>query len=119
MTVHELSSTTDAAVWGENTNGGPGVLGTSADGIGVAGGSTNSIAVMARSSAADAVLGRSATGNGVRGQSGDGSGVVGASRNNDGDPPSSIRRAWPAELGQYGRALELELASREPAGRGD
>ncbi len=84
MTLHEQSSTTDAAVWGENTDGGPGVLGTSTDSFGLAGASTNSIAVMGRSNAADAVLGRSATGIGVRGQSGDGSGVVGASRNNDG-----------------------------------
>ena len=70
MTVHEQSSTTDAAVWGENTDGGPGVLGTSTDSFGVAGVSTNSIAVVGRSGTADAVLGRSASGNGVRGQSG-------------------------------------------------
>jgi hypothetical protein len=84
MTLHEQSSTTDAAVWGENTDGGPGVLGASTDSFGVAGVSTNSIAVVGRSGAADAVLGRSASGNGVRGQSGDGNGVVGASSTNDG-----------------------------------
>jgi hypothetical protein len=48
MTVHEQSSTTDAAVWGENTDSGPGVLGTSVDNFGVAGVSTNSIAVVGR-----------------------------------------------------------------------
>lgn len=84
MTLHEQSSTTDAAVWGENTDGGPGVLGTSTNSVGVAGTSTNSIAVLGRSDSADAVLGRSSNSNGVRGQSGDGNGVVGASKNNDG-----------------------------------
>jgi hypothetical protein len=84
MSLHEQSSTTDAAVWGENTDGGTGVLGTSVAGIGVAGTSANSIAILGRSDAADAVLGRSKSGNGVRGQSGTGTGVVGTSSDSNG-----------------------------------
>jgi hypothetical protein len=84
MGLHGQSVNTDAGVWGENTDSGPGVLGTSSDGPGVTGVSPHNPAVLGRSDTADAVLGRSVSGNGVRGQSGAGTGVVGASGANDG-----------------------------------
>jgi hypothetical protein len=84
MGLHGQSANTDAGVWGENTDSGPGVLGTSSDGPGVTGVSSHNPAVLGRSDTADAVLGRSVSGNGVRGQSGSGTGVVGASSANDG-----------------------------------
>ena len=76
--VHELSSTTDAPLWGENRWRTIGARHQHRS-FGIAGGGTNSIAVMPRSTATEAVLGRSATDHGVRAQSGNGSGVAGTS----------------------------------------
>jgi hypothetical protein len=80
-TTEASSATSDPAIHGDNTVGGPGVVGTSDSGDGVSGSSTTGHGVSGFSSRDSGVFGRSETLNGVHGESPTGVGVAG-----DGSP---------------------------------